>query len=153
MRTGIQTVGPHLIGRDPRDLSVIGRTMDQALMGHPYVKAPLDIACWDLLGKSVGEPVCRLLGGRSQNSIGLYRAISQDSADNMAANVRGYREQGYRRFQLKVGGDPLVDIERIRAVRALLDPSDILIADANTGWTRAQAAQVIAAIPGYRRIH
>ncbi len=147
VRTGIQKIAPRLIGCDPRDLSVVGRVMNDALLGHPYVKAPLDIACWDLLGKSVGEPVYRLLGGRSQDSIGLYRAISQDSADNMAANVRSYREQGYRKFQLKVGGDPLADIDRIRRVRELLDPSDILVADANTGWTRAQAARVIAAIP------
>ena len=55
----------------------------------------------------------------------------------MAANVDGYRSEGYRRFQLKVGGDPDIDIERIRQVAAQLQPGEKLIADANTGWTHA----------------
>ena len=52
----------------------------------------------------------------------------------MAARVAGYRAEGYQRFQLKVGGDPAVDIERIHAVAAQLQAGDRLIADANTGW-------------------
>jgi L-alanine-DL-glutamate epimerase-like enolase superfamily enzyme len=64
----------------------------------------------------------------------------------MAANVSGYRAQGYRRFQLKVGGDPDVDIERIHAVRAALKPTDRLVADANTGWTQHEAVRVCRAV-------
>jgi cis-L-3-hydroxyproline dehydratase len=65
----------------------------------------------------------------------LYRAISQQPPDEMAKKRRGVPEQGYTRFQLKVGGDPDTDIERIRAARAMLQPTDRLVADANTGWT------------------
>jgi L-alanine-DL-glutamate epimerase-like enolase superfamily enzyme len=64
----------------------------------------------------------------------------------MAKNVQGYREQGYTRFQLKVGGDPDTDIERIRAVRAMLQASDRLVADANTGWTQHEAMRVVRAV-------
>jgi L-alanine-DL-glutamate epimerase-like enolase superfamily enzyme len=60
--------------------------------------------------------------------------------------VQGYRQQGYTRFQLKVGGDPDTDIERIRAVRALLEPADRLVADANTGWTQHEALRVVRAV-------
>ena len=70
----------------------------------------------------------------------LYRAISQQSADEMAAKVATYRAEGYRKFQLKVGGDPNTDIERIRAVAELMQSGDVLIADANTGWLMHQAA-------------
>ena len=63
-------------------------------------------------------PVCMLLGGRYGEDFGLYRAISQESPEAMAAKVAGYRAEGYRRFQLKVGGDPAMDIDRIRAVAA-----------------------------------
>ena len=92
--------------------------MDVALKGHPYVKSAIDMACWDILGKAAGLPVCTLLGGRYGDAIDLYRAISQESAAKMAAKVAGYRAEGYRKFQLKVGGDPDEDIARIRAVRA-----------------------------------
>ena len=64
----------------------------------------------------------------------------------MAAKVAGYRAEGYTRFQLKVGGDPDIDIERIRAVRALLKPGDRLVADANTGWTQHEAMRVVRAV-------
>ncbi|MBN8628457.1 MAG: mandelate racemase, partial [Planctomycetes bacterium] len=76
----------------------------------------------------------------------LYRAISQESPDEMAKKVAGYRAQGYTRFQLKVGGDSDVDIERIRAVRAMLKPNDRLVADANTGWTQHEAMRVVRAV-------
>jgi L-alanine-DL-glutamate epimerase-like enolase superfamily enzyme len=64
----------------------------------------------------------------------------------MAARVAGYRAEGYRKFQLKVGGDPLVDIERMRAVAARLEPGDRLIADANTGWLMHDALRVVRAV-------
>ena len=61
----------------------------------------------------------------------------------MADNVQGYRDEGYTRFQLKVGGDPDTDIERIHAVADRLQPGDKLVADANTGWTQHEAARVV----------
>jgi L-alanine-DL-glutamate epimerase-like enolase superfamily enzyme len=45
-----------------------------------------------------------------------------------------------------VGGDPDVDIDRIRAVREILEPSDVLVADANTGWTQHAAIRVAGAV-------
>ena len=120
--------------------------MDAALKGHPYVKSAIDMACWDILGQAAGLPVCVLLGGRFGEAVDLYRAISQESSAKMAASVAGYRAEGYRKFQLKVGGDPDEDIARIRAVRAKLKPGDVLVADANTGWLMHQAARVVRAV-------
>ena len=76
----------------------------------------------------------------------LYRAISQESPDEMAAKVATYRAEGYRKFQLKVGGDPNTDIERIHAVAELMESGDVLIADANTGWLMHQAARVVRGV-------
>ena len=94
--------------------------MDAALKGHAYVKSGIDMACWDILGKATGQPVCTLLGGRYGDDFGLYRAISQESPEAMAERVAGYRAEGYRRFQLKVGGDPLPtsNASRLRALAA-----------------------------------
>src|SRR6185312_7754791 len=148
VRAGLGEIGPKLIGHDPTDLWPLNHHMDAVLRGHPYVKAPIDIACWDILGKVAGLPVHKLLGGAEQADIALYRAISQEDASRMAEKIAGYRAEGYTKFQLKVGGNPNDDIERIRACRAILQPGDILVADANTGWTMADAARVVNAVRG-----
>src|SRR6202521_1847296 len=109
VRAGIAELGPHLLGEDPLQLLKLNRRMDAALKGHAYVKSGIDMACWDILGKVTGQPACTLLGGRYGDDFGLYRAISQEAPDAMAGRVAGYRAEGYRRFQLKVGGDPAED--------------------------------------------
>lgn len=146
VRAGLRELGPHLLGEDPRQLVKLNRRMDAALKGHPYVKSGIDIACWDILGQAAGLPVCELLGGRYANDVHLYRAISQESPEQMAAKVESYRAEGYRRFQLKVGGDPDADIARIFAVAAKLQPGDRLVADANTGWVQHDAVRVAKAV-------
>ena len=146
VRAGLAEIGPALIGQDPTNLSQVNAVMDRALRGHPYAKAPIDIACWDILGKQTGQPLHLLLGGRRQDKVRLYRAISQDTPETMAARAEQYAKEGYARFQLKVGGDADADIARIRAARSALAPADLLVADANTGWNRHQAARVTAAI-------
>lgn len=146
VRAGLAVLAPHLIGQDPTQLERLNRAMDAAMKGHPYVKSAVDVACWDILGQVAGLPVCTLLGGRYGEGFVLYRAISQRSPEDMAENVVGYRREGYRRFQLKVGGDPDTDIARIKAVRAVLEPGDKLIADANTGWTMHEAARVVRGV-------
>jgi L-alanine-DL-glutamate epimerase-like enolase superfamily enzyme len=146
VRTGIAELAPALIGADPTQLAVLNRLMDRTLKGHPYAKSPIDMACWDILGKVAGLPICVLLGGREGEGRRLYRAISQESAESMAHRVAGYRAEGYRRFQLKVGADPDEDVERIREVRSILEPGDVLVADANTGWLTHQALRVVRAV-------
>ncbi len=145
-RAGIQVLAMALLGQDPTQLAKLNRYMDATLKGHPYVKSALDMACWDILGQATGQPVCNLLGGRYGDDFLLYRAISQEAPEAMAGKVAGYRAEGYRKFQLKVGGDPETDIDRIRAVSAELQRGDVLIADANTGWLMHQAARVVRAV-------
>lgn len=146
VRTGVAELAPSLLGADPTQLAALNRLMDRTLKGHPYAKSPIDMACWDILGKVSGLPVCVLLGGREGEGRRLYRAISQESAERMAEKVAGYRAEGYRRFQLKVGAEPDEDVERIREVRRALEPGDVLVADANTGWLTHQALRVVRAV-------
>jgi cis-L-3-hydroxyproline dehydratase len=139
-------LAPILIGLDPTELGAINRHMDRAMRGHPYVKSAIDMACWDILGKATNQPVATLLGGRFGYDFSLYRAISQDTPEAMAAMVSKYRGEGYRKFQLKVGGEPDADIARIHVVAKKLLSGDVLIADANTGWTQHQALRVADAV-------
>jgi len=146
VRAGLLELAPHLIGQDPTHIAPLNRLMDAAMKGHPYVKSPIDIACWDILGKVTGRPIVDLLGGRFGADVVLYRAISQQSPEEMADKVAGYRAQGYRRFQLKVGGSADVDIRRIHAVAAKLQDGDRLVADANTGWLMHDAMRVVRGV-------
>jgi len=147
VRTGIKELGPKLIGLDPTQLKYLNAQMDYNLKGHPYVKSAIDMACWDILGKMSGLPVNSLLGGNmNPTGVIMYRAISQGSAESMADLVTKYKNQGYTRFQLKLGGDPNLDILRIKACRQVLQPEDVLIGDANTGWTVHQALRIVSAV-------
>lgn len=145
-RLGIQEIGPALVGDDPTHLDVLNRKMDRLMKGHPYVKTAIDVAAWDILGQASDRPVCDLMGGRYGDDFVLYRAISQRPPKEMAENVRGYFDEGYRRFQLKVGGRPEDDVERIKAARDVIDPDCKLVADANTGWLMHEAMRVVNAV-------
>ena len=87
VRAGLKEIGPKLLGLDPRDSACSTGAWTQALRGHPYVKSGIDVACWDILGKATGQPVVTLLGGRYGEDFLLYRAISQESPQDMAKRV------------------------------------------------------------------
>lgn len=146
VRAGIIELGQHLLGEDPTQLHKLNRLMDAALKGHAYVKSGIDMACWDILGKATNLPVCILMGGRFGDDVCLYRAISQEAPEAMAKRVAGYRAEGYKRFQLKVGGEPAVDVARIFAVAEQMQPGERLVADANTGWLMHDAMRVVKAV-------
>lgn len=145
-RAGIGELAPTLMGEDPTAIARINQRMDQSLFGHPYVKSAIDMACWDLFGKATEQSVCALMGGKFGESIALYRAISQASADEMADNIAAYRSEGYTKFQLKVGSDPRDDIDRIKKAAAILSNGEVLVADANTGWRVDDAVRAANAV-------
>lgn len=145
-RTGLAKMADGLLGEDPRELDRIHDRMDQLLKGHPYVKSAIDMACWDILGKAAGLPVYALLGGRRQDKVKLFKVVSRQDPDAMAAKIKEYQDQGFRQFQMKVGAGADTDIERILKVSAELKPGNILGADANTGWRQHEAIRVVKAV-------
>ena len=142
-RAGIEELADTVLGADPTQPAVLAERMDRRLRGHPYVKSAIDMACWDISGKVAGTPVADLLGGRFGDGAPLYRAISQGTPEEMAQRVAKYRDEGYGKFQLKVGEGPVIDAERIRAARAELDDEHVLDADCNTGLTRHEAVRLV----------
>ena len=143
VRTGIQKIGNFLIDKDPTNVTEINMIMDSNLKGHNYVKSPIDMACWDILGKYLKQPIWKLLGGKFGKHVELYRAISQEPPREMSKKVKKYKKEGYKKFQLKVGGNPTEDISRIKLVKSILNKDDVLVADANTGWLMHEALNVI----------
>jgi len=135
-------LAPALMGRDPREVGVIERLMDNTIRGHWYAKAPFDAACWDILGKSTDQPVWMLLGGKHVDGAPLYKVAPQKTPEEMVGEMQDLREQGYRQFQVKVGANWVEDIERIRATVPSLRPGERAFADANQGWRVDEAISV-----------
>lgn len=144
-RTGIGELAQHLIGQDPTQIGAINRLMDFELRGHAYTKSPIDVACHDILGQAAGLPVYALLGGRQQESLPMYRSISQLPPDELVALANSYRDQGYSQIQIKIGNNPDGDTERIRAIVETRRPGEIILADANTGYRKDDALRVASA--------
>jgi len=135
-----------LLGKDPRELHKIERIMDAAIEGHSYAKSAVDIACWDILGKSTGVPVYMLLGGKLCDGAPLYRCVMEQSHENILAEMEQYRAAGYKYFKLRVGIAPESDIELIRFAATAAKPGEVVYADANARWTLHDALKVVRAV-------
>jgi cis-L-3-hydroxyproline dehydratase len=135
IRSALQILGRAVLGQDPTNLSRVYRAMDAVLLGQNYAKSAIDIACWDLLGKATGLPVSALLGGVLNDDFPLYEAVPLGAPGAMADFVAQRAEAGITRFQLKVGNNPLDDVARTKATRAVASDDTIIIADSNGGWS------------------
>lgn len=145
-KAAIDELAPHLIGQNPLQLDRINYLMDHVLYGHPYAKSAIDMACWDILGKATGLPLCDLLGGRFDGGLDLMCAPTVGSTEEMLAMTVAFREKGYRRMSLKLGGDVADDVAKIRALLEQAQPGEEYYADCNRGWTRDQALRVMRQI-------
>jgi L-alanine-DL-glutamate epimerase-like enolase superfamily enzyme len=151
-RAALRLLAPAVVGLDAANLSGVGAAMDRALMGHAYAKSAIDTACWDVLGKHAGLPVCDLLGGRLQDEFPLYFAVPLASVEEMTAYVAARRSEGIHAFQLKIGGDPYEDIARTRSVVESTSDGDTIVCDANGGWGLQDAVVVARGINDLERV-
>lgn len=152
VRAGIAEIAPHLIGADPRDTDRTYDIMDCALVGHAQAKAAMDIACWDILGKSTNLPVYTLLGGSTGQRLPTISSIYAGTPDDMRARVADHRSRGYLGHSLKIGsldgeGGPALDAERITASLADRQNSEYFLVDANGGLTVETALRMLALLP------
>ncbi|SLN67447.1 4-hydroxyproline betaine 2-epimerase [Roseovarius albus] len=131
-----------LLGEDPRQVARMERLMDHIVQGHGYAKAPFDAAFWDILGKATDQPVWMLMGGKLTDGAPMYRVAPQRAIPETIAELDRHRASGYRQFQIKVGADWVVDIDRIREAVPLLKPGEKAMADANQGWRVDNAIRV-----------
>ena len=146
-RAGIGVFAPYLLGMDPRHVDRINETMDLNLVGHNHAKTAVDVACWDLFGKSVGMPVCDLLGGRTQNGLPVISSIYTGTPEEMRQRVQAHREMGYRGHSIKVGDGPAVDAARLEAALADRRPGEFFLVDANGGMTVESALRMLRLLP------
>src|SRR5438067_5625613 len=114
----IRTIfAPLLEHHDPRDIERLTHKMRHALAGHPFTKAAIEMALWDILGKSCGLPVYRLLGGPVRDFVPIKWSVSGLEPERAAEIAAWAIEQGFRTMKVKVGIDDVQDIARVREVR------------------------------------
>jgi len=115
--------------------------------GQGAIKAGFDMACWDLLGKSLGQPLHAVLGGRLQERVSLYRSIPTEAPADMAQSVKDWRAEGYRAFQLRVGhGDVHEDLRRIDGTIRAGRSDETFTVDVAGHWRVDQALFVLNAV-------
>jgi cis-L-3-hydroxyproline dehydratase len=147
VRAGIAEIAPALIGLDPRRVDRINDAMDDVLAGHAHAKTPVDVACWDILGKSAGLAVCELLGGRTDVKLPVISSIHAGDPQDMRNRVAEHREQGYLGHSVKIGDDPALDAARIEASLADRRAGEFFIVDANGGMTVETALRMLRMLP------
>ncbi len=141
-RAAIVELAPQLIGLDPTKLGLINHEMDRLLHAHNYAKSAIDLACWDILGKSTDRSVADLLGGSHTDRVRSYWGIMPDSPEATATKAASLVADGYLRLQLKTGGRPLhEDVAAMHALAEVCPPGIRLLADTNRGWTVRDALE------------
>ena len=152
---GVPILARLLIGEDPFQIDRHNRHWDDVFKDDLYVKTPLDMALWDIVGQVTGRPLCDLLGGRYPGQPPLYRSIyfPQEVEVTPEAVVQGCidaREEGFRHFQLKPGknrGRSIDgDIAQIEAVADMRKSDEAILIDANAHWTLTEAIRAANAL-------
>jgi len=134
------TLGPALLGQNPLALEKIHDRMNQLVPGAPTAKAALDIACFDVMGKKLKQPIYQLIGGRYHEQFPITHVLSIAEPEKMAEMAGIKVAQGYRSFKMKVGTNVKADVERIKAVRSQVGPDIAIRVDVNQGWKNSKAA-------------
>ena len=150
---GLRELGPHLLGEDPTELGRLNRRMDAASRGIPMSNRASTWPAGTFWARRRASRCACCWAAAMATILGSTAPSRRSRPRRWPRRVAGYRAEGYRRFQLKVGGDPDVDIARIRAVAAMLEPGDRLIADANTGWLMHDALRVVRGRARCRCLH
>jgi len=150
IRAGLDEVAPLLIGMDPRQHDAINRVMDVALPGHPYIKSAIDIACWDIAGKSAELPICEMLGAREADPVPIASSVSTGSPQEMLDEVQRFRDMGYRVHSCKVGANVALDIKRINLLAENEHDNEIMFYDVNRAWLPREAITVMNSVSGLR---
>ncbi|CEG58341.1 dipeptide epimerase [Legionella fallonii] len=137
-------LGPQLIGRSISELNLLLQMNNQNIAGNTSAKAAIDIALHDLFAQYCGLPLYKMLGGNT-NSISSCITISVKASDEMVVDAIDLVNQGYKTIKIKLGLNPIEDIERVRAIRQAIGNDITLLVDANQGWSYEDALKVIAA--------
>jgi D-galactarolactone cycloisomerase len=145
---------PAIVGRDPGEIidiweSLYNRNREWGRKGVSVAAiSGIEIALWDIAGKSAGLPIWRLVGGRRVGEVQAYASAFYYGGtfdDDIEAEAENVLRAGYTHVKMKVGADLDTDRARVRRVRKALGDKVKLAADANRGYTTAEAKTFVRA--------
>jgi len=163
-----QEMAPKLVGEDARDISRLWDVMYNGVRAHYAIErghvfpvlgrrgltvsaiSGIDMALWDILGRSLDVPVWQLLGGRRHKRMPAYASGGWAPADRIAEELQSFVDRGnFKAVKMRVGaGDGTLEhsIRRVKAARAGLDPEIDIMCDAHGTWTVAEAKRFCRAV-------
>ncbi len=145
----IETVAPLLVGEDPFRIEwLLGRLYRQGNWSNQrrfanQAFAGIEMALWDICGKTTGQPVASLLGGRVRDRIEWFGFIQGYEPTELADHARQLVERGFTVLYMKVGIEPERDVRAVRAVRQAVGSEVRIRVDANEAWDRLTARRMI----------
>ncbi len=136
-------IAPLLLGEDPREITRCMAKLAK-IYANPFAKAAVEMALFDLLGKSLGAPLYQLLGGTVRSkTIPLRFPLFPVDPEQASRVARMVVDEGCRTVKIKVGRDTAAtDLERVAAVRDAVGPEVRVTVDANGGWSANEAIRI-----------
>jgi muconate cycloisomerase len=144
-----------MVGRSVFDAEAINVELDRLWMGNLFAKAAIEMAVHDAAAKTLGRPLCDLLGGRFRDRFDLVGGIGLETAEDMASQAVDFKDRGFETIKLKIGTpeDPQLDIDRVRAVREAIGPDLKIRIDANGVFEVSDAIALIRKLEAFDLDH
>jgi muconate cycloisomerase len=139
-------LGPAILGVGVFDQGELENRFETAIRGHPYARAAVEIAVWDLRGKLAGQPIHQLLGGAVRSEIPIAHMIGLMTAAEAVDEVQAALAEGVQAFQIKLTGVVSDDVDKVTAVRAAAGADALLRGDVNQGYAGLPIKRAISAV-------
>lgn len=150
----VEVLSQAIVGKDARNFVALSEIIHSAIVGNAAAKAAVDVALHDAVARDYQIPLYRLLGGQTQSEFGCLTLIGNSDQARDLSDVAARRAEGYTAFKLKVAnGDLAEEAATLIEMRKILGARALVCADANAGWTAAEAIRFVklveSASPGF----
>jgi L-Ala-D/L-Glu epimerase / N-acetyl-D-glutamate racemase len=146
-------LAPVAVGTEVGNFALRHRKMDSAITGFHRVKAAVESAAYDLLGKALGVPVWKLVGGKIFDAIAVLGWVMASTAEECSQKAKTYVDSGFDTLKAKVGFGPEKDEEVVCVVRKAVGVKTVLRVDANCIDPREEALESLRRLEPYNIFH
>jgi o-succinylbenzoate synthase len=144
-----KSLKPLLLGEDIFNVEKIWSRMESQVPRNTAAKASVDMALYDAMGKALGVPIYKLLGGKTRDRIQLCWGLSIRSSSEIADIVTERVGKGFKALKLKIGIDPRQDVKNVETIRNAVGEEVTLRLDANQAYTKDEALRVLKKFEPY----
>ncbi|WP_414055096.1 mandelate racemase/muconate lactonizing enzyme family protein [Macrococcus equi] len=136
----LEMIAPSLIGLNPLNIEYIHKKLDQMILGNPALKACIDIALYDILGKHAQLPVYQLLGGQTVERLDYAKVLSVKVFEETRKDIDALLADGYKVIKVKLGGNINDDVKKLKQILDYIKDTDAEVrVDCNQAWSNPKA--------------